>query len=161
MVKGSCSRCGAPGAGFICAYCGAALHEPGDEGSELAALDEYHKLIDSASGNVEQCSRLITQGYVPVGAKALIEAGMRCLPRMDASQSTDGCHEQWLARLEAISIRLRLTGGEQGAKAAAEFEAKTKAWHAKNASDFRHGCGFLSALMLALIYLAWHLYNRR
>ena len=62
---------------------------PGDEGAELLALERYHALLDEAKSNTEQCSRLIIEGFVPSGSKALIEVGLRCLTRVNVDQPFD------------------------------------------------------------------------
>lgn len=160
MTKHACPRCGAPGGGFICAYCGAAMAACGDDGAEMAALEQYHALLDASRSNADQCSRLITDGFVPANRKALIEAGLRCVARIDVDQPFDGCGEQWVKRLDAISTRLRVLAGDDALRAVGEFEGKASAWRVANAKETRIALGFFAILILALAAGGWWLVQR-
>lgn len=160
MKKEACPRCGAPGDGFICAYCGAELHAPGDDRAEMSALDQYHRHIEAAGQNQEQCSRLIIGGFVPSGQKALIEAGLRCIARIDIAQPFSGCNEQWVRRLEAISPRLRVMAGEDAQRAVGEFDARAQAWRVANERETKIALSFFAGLCLAIVMAGWWLYHR-
>ncbi len=161
MTATPCPGCGASGEGFVCAYCGAALHEPGDARAELAALEQYHEHVAAAVGKTDQCARMISHGYIPTSAKALIEAGLRCLPHLDGNDPQKGCEDQWAARLSAVTTRLKISHpGETTRAAVAEFEAKTAAWNAKQKHDTIAGCSMFTVLGLGLIAAAWWLLKR-
>lgn len=155
MAKVPCPKCGAPGGGAVCAYCGAAFHAPGDERGELAALKEYHDLVEASAERAEQCSRLIAQGYIPAGFKPLVEAGMHALARLDLSNPIGACQDQWTKRLELIATKLRAAHGEAGEKAAREFEAGAKGWREADSRETRNGCIAISVLAGVILYLAW------
>lgn len=159
MPTHTCPKCGAPGGGFICAYCGAAMVPPGDEGAELLALERYHALLDETKSNTEQCSRLIIEGFVPSGSKALIEAGLRCLTRVNVDQPFDVCNEQWVKRLEAISTRLRVMGGDDALRAVEEFDMKAKAWRVAEAKETKAAFGFFIILGLMIVGVGWWLFR--
>lgn len=160
MSNHPCPRCGAPGGGFICAYCGASLLPPGDEGAELTALNHYHALLEDTKSNAEQCSRLIREGFVPSGRKALVEAGLRCLSRIDTDHPFDACNEHWVKRLEAISTRLKVIAGDEASRAVGEFEAKAAAWRAADSRETKNAFAFFAILGLALVAVAWWLFRR-
>ena len=130
---------------------------PGDEGAELAALERYHALLDETKSNTEQCSRLIVEGFVPSGRKALIEAGLRCIARIDTNQPLNGCNEQWVKRLEAISTRLRVMAGDDALRAVAEFDVKAQAWRVAEAKETKVALSFFAILGLVLVLVAWWL----
>lgn len=160
MANKPCPRCGAPGGGVICSYCGAAMAAYGDEHAELAALDQYHALLDAAKPGSDQCSRLIVEGFVPGGRKALVEAGLRCLARIDVDLPFAACNEQWVKRLEAISTRLRVMAGDDALRAVAEFDSKAKSWRAANARETKIALAFFALLALALAAVGWWIFRR-
>jgi hypothetical protein len=160
MTNKPCPRCGAPGGGVICSYCGAAMTAYGDDRSELAALDQYHALLDAAKPGTDQCSRLIVEGFVPSGRKALIEAGLRCIARVDVDLPFTACNEQWVKRLEAISTRLRVMAGDEALRAVGEFDAKAKAWRAADAKETKNALAFFGLLAVTLIAIGWWIFRR-
>ena len=91
----------------------------------------------------------------------VLGCGLRTvLPRIDVELSPGNCREQWAMRLEAISVRLRVLGGEDSARAVSEFDAKIKAWRARDESDTRMGFGCIFILTIAIIVIFWWLFRR-
>lgn len=151
-----CPRCGAPGAGAVCAYCGARLLALDDDRSELAALDEFHRHVDAASKQPEQCSRLIHDGYIPSGTKALIEAGFRASERIRADMPYEDCGDQWAERIEAIASRLRVIDDPKAEAAAKELAAKAAQHRARSDHDAKMGVGcFLLCAAMAVGAVAY------
>jgi hypothetical protein len=154
-----CPGCGAAGEGLICAYCGAELVSHGDPAHELRALLRYHELVDAAEKDEALCSRLISHGFVPASAKALVEAGMRCLPHLDPLVSSP-CRDQWLGRFDRVTTRLKTLEGGEARRAAEEFEKRLAAAKAQAESDTRAGVGCLIGLATAVVVAAWFLLRR-
>lgn len=155
----NCPGCGAAGEGLICAYCGVELVAHGDPAHELRALTRYHELADAAVKDEALCSRLIAHGFIPASAKALVEAGMRCLPHLDPLVSSS-CRDQWLGRLDRITARLKMLDGGDARRAAEEFEKRLAAARAQAESDTRAGIGCLIGLGTTLVIAAWFLLRR-
>ena len=144
---------------MVCSYCGAGLVPFGDENAEMSALEQYHKHIETATPSGEQCSRLITGGFVPSGLKPLIEAGHRCLPMLEPASVGD-CKDQWAVRLGVISTRLKVLGGEEAGRAVAEFDARIKAWKDQSDSDTRNGLGCIAILLAMIVGIGWWIFRR-
>lgn len=159
MTTTPCPGCGASGEGLICAYCGVELLPRGDEAYELRALDRYHELVDAAAKDAASCSRLIIHGFVPSSKKALIEAGLRCLPHLDPL-SDASCREQWIGRLDRVAARVKILGGDDARRAVDEFEKRVAAAKAQMDSDTRSGIGCLIGLGTTLVVAAWFLLRR-
>ncbi|MDX6769455.1 MAG: hypothetical protein SF051_07975 [Elusimicrobiota bacterium] len=155
----NCPGCGAAGEGLICAYCGAQLVPHGDPAHELRALTRYHELVDAASKDETQCSRLISHGFVPASSPALVEAGMRCLAHLDPA-SPSSCRDQWLGRLDRVVARLKIIDEPAARRAAEEFAARVAQAKAQAESDTRAGVGCLIGLGTTLVVVAWFLLRR-
>ena len=132
----------------------------GDDDAELAALEQYHALLETSKSNVEQCARLITDGFVPSGRKALVEAGLRCVHQVNIDLPFATCNEQWVRRLETISTRLRVMAGDEALRAVGEFDAKAKAWRAADARETRVAFSFFILLGFAIVVVVWWLIRR-
>lgn len=156
----TCPKCGAPGGGLVCSYCGAAFHEPGDERGERAALDAYHAHIDATPRGSDHLARLIADGYIPASFGMLVEAGMRSLSKLDLSNPIDTVQEHYARRLELIATRLRAAHDEAGEKAAREFETGVLRWREADARETRLGCTVIVLLLGLLAWGAWSLLKR-
>ncbi len=160
MAPDPCPKCGAPGDGLICAYCGAAFHEPGDERGEHAALDAYHAHVDAAAKDSDRLPRLIADGYIPASFAMLVEAGMRALAKIDLSNPVDMVQPHWARRLDLIATRLRAAHGDRGEKAAREFETGALRWREADTRETRYGCTALVVILGLLLWGGWKLLSR-
>lgn len=124
----NCRTCGAPGAGLVCAYCGSALLADVPAEQEVAVLDQYHHFLANAPVSVRV--QFLRNGYMPRGEAALVEAGLRCLPFLNAwsgDEGADSPNDDAAARLSAVVARLRIVASSREGKAAVdEFSAAVK-----------------------------------
>lgn len=150
----ACPRCGAPGEGLVCVYCKAPMRAPGDERVELAELERLHARIKEALGRSEPVGDLIAGGFMPTVKRALIEAGLRCLPPL-ADSLYESSDDQWVVRLEMIRTRLNLMPEEDARRACAEFDARLADWRGRSRHDTVMGLGCFALLFVLLIAVGW------
>lgn len=121
----SCVTCGARISGLVCEFCGSLSVTDADIATAKRALDELHALVHRADKKKQ--SNLLKTGFIPRDKTLLIDAGVRCLPLLDESDTTSDVSLAALGRLEAIMTKLRLLPpGEEIQRAFAEFEPKIR-----------------------------------
>ena len=143
-----CQQCGASVKGYICEYCGSLAQLSLDRTAEKEALNELHNII-VAQTEPEMKVKLLRHSFLPDVPDVLIEAGMRCLPVIDTSDTADAVVTAAVHRLQAIMAKLRLLGDNgQTAVALREFEAVLTKFHE---SDRRLNQSIIIAGMVLLV----------
>lgn len=123
MTETICLQCSAPLNGLVCEYCGslANLHMNRDE--EMQALTEYHNILLKLEEKPEAEIKMLSKGFIPSNPDVLIEAGVRVIPLIDFTNTSDDVVEAAARRLDAISLKLRLLPPTpEIARALKEFE---------------------------------------
>lgn len=134
-MEQTCNRCGAPVHGLVCEYCGSLTTSLADAAAEEQAVDELHQILMTKDEKTQV--KILKNGFLPETSEALIEAGVRCIPLIDADQPDDDVVEGASARLQAIVTKLKLMPDfEKKQQAVTEFESVVNAQReAKRKSD--------------------------
>ena len=155
-----CQSCGADSQGRVCAYCGALAQPAGDAADEKALLDELHQLISQKDDDkAEEKAQLLRNGFLPENVPVLVDAGLRCVPFLTASQADQAVPVAALRRLEAIVMKLRvLPQTPDVQRALAELEPRVRQQQVAEKRENRLstilGCGCLIFLVLGIIGVA-------
>ena len=156
-AESSCPSCGAPCSGYVCPFCGMAVAATTDVDSQLQAVEELHDLISGAAHKKKV--GLLKNGFLPDHARALIEAGLKCIPHInpnDIDQSVTGAA---VYRIKAISAKLKLLpADEETGKAIAEFESIVRDYRFRSKWD-----GFIGAIAVlgvAALVVAYFVFFR-
>lgn len=149
----TCPRCGTEVNRALCHACGVLAVEAVDLDAEMAALEEFHGVLARAPAEVQVT--LLRNGFLPDRPHALVEAGLRLIPLIDADRYPAEPTESAVQRMRAVASKCRLMlQNPQAQKAAEEFEAILNRHDAGTASDQRAGCwliGILGFILLAAV----------
>lgn len=153
QAETTCSSCGAPVGGLICAHCGQLTAQLNNAADENHALDEYHKLLQSQTPE-QQRNRLLESGFLPDNREVLIEAGIYCVPLLKKISLYDAA----AARLEAIILKLKLMPESgQTRRAVEDFQAKIEQYKLEKRKDDIYGFGCLLLILSAIAAFGWWL----
>ncbi len=148
-----CDSCGAPYSGFICEHCGKLATHLESAADENRALDEFHKQLQKLKPK-EQSQWLLESGFLPDNKEVLIEAGIYCVPFLKNSAIYDAA----ASRLEAISLKLKLTADDPKAVRAVEsFQAHIKQYKKEKRTEAALGMGCLLTILALTIAGGWWL----
>lgn len=118
----TCSRCGAPVTGLVCEYCGVLTTVLANPADEKKAVDEFHEILLTKDDTTRE--NMLKNGFLPTSIEGLLEAGVRCIPLVDANEPGDGVVISAAGRLQAIVTKIRLMPDfDRKQQAITEFEA--------------------------------------
>ncbi len=154
-LQSNCENCGAPLKGHICPFCGTSFDPSPTLSDQMIALDQLHAALSEAES--ERRVALLTAGYIPEDAGALIEAGVKCIPLVNLAFSATQETHAAVDRLRAITAKLRiLDRTPETSRAIGEFSEVIRVFDRKDRSDTLLGCSLLTILvivvLIALVY---------
>ena len=121
--------------GQACEHCGAAPIYDSLPDPERQALHKLHEQIGDAPKGEK--IRLLANSFLPDRPRNLIEAGLYCIPLLEAG-NTVGVHDAAAARLRAIISKMNITGADTASSTALiEFEQALSAHETARQRDNR------------------------
>jgi hypothetical protein len=158
MTSNRCMSCGAPFEGYFCHYCNTQGREAEGPEAQIEAIREFNELLRDAKP--DDRSILLSTGYLPRSAEALVEAGLQCIP-MIRDGASDPVTEAAVRRLETVVSALRMASrSSNNVFALKEFETRLKKFHKEDRfvsiiAWMVIAVGTLFALTLAFWFIRW------
>ncbi len=139
----------------MCHYCGTAGAPLESSGEEAEAIAELHRAIAETDSDAVH-ARLLKHGPIPTDQEVLIDAGIRTAQLLDPERYVDDAPAAAIARLQAISMKLRLLSDPSGAakRAAEELEQRVERYRVDAKRESRAGVRALIILGLVVIAIA-------
>jgi hypothetical protein len=126
--------------------------------SELQLLEEFHRSASEKEGEAQ--ASVIRNGYLPETPEALVEAGIRCIPLVEASNLV--IVDAGIDRLSAVIFKLKMAQNSPEARRALEqFEQIIEEKKKKESSDTLYGFLLIGGLILfitVIVYLIVRLF---
>ena len=121
--------------GQACEHCGAEPSSTTFAEPERQALHKLHEQIGDA--NKSEKIKLLANSFLPDDPRNLIEAGLYCIPLLEAG-NTVGVHDAAAARLRAIISKMNITSADTASSTALlEFQQALESYEISRQQDNR------------------------
>lgn len=140
----------------MCRYCGTVRAPLESTSDEAEAIAELHRAIAEADSDSVR-ARILKHGPIPTDQDVLIDSGIRTAQLLDPERYTDDTPAAAIARIQAISMKLRLLSDGSGSakRAADELEQRIERYRHDAKRESRAGVRAVIILVLLAIAIAF------
>jgi hypothetical protein len=158
-MAANCPSCGAPAKGRLCEYCGRLLVVVTKVEEEFELVNLFHDLVMARDKRGQQL--MLRNGFLPQSDTALVEAGLRCLPLIDADQINPEPTRSAYLRLKGIVAKLRVRNSAAARQALPELEKAVETYRRDDAKAVVQGLLLILGLVLLAVGVGWLVWRFR